>query len=66
MNTDDIQELIDDIKEILDDDETAHVREDLAYEAVLKAIAEGTCENPQECAKLVLTIRDLDFSRWYA
>lgn len=49
-----------------DDDERAHGLEDDLRGAVLLAIAEGRCEDPQECARLALTTDDLTFCRWCA
>lgn len=43
--------------------ETRDLETALHY-AVLSAIAEGTCENPQECAKLALSSSEIDFPRW--
>lgn len=48
------------------DDETAHMYEDEIYTFVLDAIARGECDNPQECAKEALKLKNHDFSRWYA
>lgn len=50
----------------LDDDESAHIAEDLLYAEVLQSIAEGSCENAAECARLALTSEMIEFSRWYA
>jgi hypothetical protein len=30
----------------------------------LQAIAHGTCEDPQECARLALTTTEIEFARW--
>ena len=54
------------IEEAGDDDGVAHARENDLYEAVLQAIAAGTCENPTECARLALTSKALDFCRYYS
>lgn len=48
------------------DHEELHILEDSLYEDILKAIAEGRCENQQECAAEALKVGELDFSRWYA
>lgn len=48
------------------DDEVAHGLEDDACSHVLRAIAEGRCDRPAECAAEVLKTKALDFSRWCA
>jgi len=48
------------------DDEQAHSQEDDLHLAVLTAIAEGTCEDPQACAKEAIKTVALDFARWCA
>jgi len=65
MNKEEVIELIKKVKEHEDDTEEAHCLADSAYISVLEAIAEGTCDEPQICAKLILTIEDMDFNRWY-
>jgi hypothetical protein len=54
------------IEEISGDDECAHGYEDSLHQAVLRSIALGECENPQEYAKEALKTLDLDFARWCA
>lgn len=51
---------------IAGDPEAAHIAEDELYIDVLKAIADGTATNPQDCALHALDARGLDFNRWYA
>lgn len=40
--------------------------EDELYEKVLSAIAADECDDPRECARLALTSRLIEFTRWYA
>lgn len=52
---------------LLDEDpESLHYEEEDFYTSVLQAIADGTCEDPQQCAAIVLKIGSVDFTRWYA
>ena len=48
------------------DDEAAHSEEDELYRDVLKAIADGTAEQPAKCAAAALETRDITFARWCA
>ena len=48
------------------DDEGAHIAEDELYMDVLKAIAEGRCDDPAACASEALKSDNIDFARWYA
>jgi len=48
------------------DDERAHSYEDSLHCAVLEAIAQGRCENPEDCAAKALQSSSIDFSRWCA
>lgn len=66
VNVSDIQSMLDEIKAESGDPEVAHCTEDDMHFALLQAIADGTCENPQECARLALTSTDIDFPRWCA
>lgn len=45
------------------DDEHAHGLEDALYRDVLKAIAEGTCEEPVGCARVALATQKIKFAR---
>lgn len=65
MTLDDIQERLNRIASILSDDE-AHMWEDSLHQDVLKAIAEGQCDDPAACARLALTSQQMVFSRWCA
>lgn len=66
MTPADVQKMVDDLAVCCGDDEAAHETEDRIHQDVLKAIATGKAKNPRECARIALTTRDLDFSRWYA
>jgi hypothetical protein len=48
------------------DNECAHVDEDTLWREVLQSIADGTCEDPQACAKAALRSTEIVFHRWYA
>jgi hypothetical protein len=48
------------------DHESAHAIEDELHQIVLRAIADGSCENPAECARLALTTLEVDTARWCA
>lgn len=48
------------------DDRAAHSHEDGLHQAVLRAIADGTAEDPQTMAAAALRTADIDFARWYA
>jgi hypothetical protein len=66
MNPETVKARLADIEKVKDDDEMAHSSEDSLHEEVLSAIANGTCENPAECARLALTSSLIEFSRWCA
>lgn len=54
------------IADVADDNERAHVFEDELHRRVLQAIADGTCEDPQGCAREAIRTLELRFKRWYA
>jgi hypothetical protein len=54
------------IRAAASDPEVAHTLEDTLRAAVLQAIAEGRCTDPQECARVALLTRQVDFARWCA
>ena len=68
MTVDDIHGVIDEIevvlKEGINSDPIAHASEDMLYQNVLHAIADGVA-NPKELAKEALKVAKLKFSRWY-
>lgn len=45
------------------DYEAAHADEDRLWRDVLRAIAEGWCEDPAACARAALESQDLEFKR---
>jgi hypothetical protein len=68
MTPEDVRKLVQKIKEEVDegDDEMLHVKEDALYQEVLEAIADGSAENPSECARIALETSKFDFARWCA
>lgn len=66
MTVEFVRAAVAEIEHIGGDDERAHSHEDTLHQAVLLAIAERTCDDPQACAKEALRTLDLDFSRWCA
>ena len=54
------------IKDCVADYEAAHSLEDQLYFAVLAHIAEGTADNPAECAAEAVKTSDIDFARYCA
>jgi hypothetical protein len=48
------------------DSEVAHSSEDALYVDVLKALADGSLESPQEAARICLQSQELPFDRWCA
>lgn len=66
LTVDDLRAAIAQIEATCNDDEHAHILEDGLHQAVLEAIALGTCDDPAECAALALQTRDISFYRWYA
>lgn len=66
MTPAEVQKMVDHLARPCGDDETLHAEEDQIHRDVLEAIAMGKARNARECARIALTTRDLDFSRWYA
>jgi len=66
MNPQEVQKRIDAIRCETEDDARAHSMEDELHQDVLRAIAEGRCDEPAECSRLALTTIDIGFARWYA
>lgn len=60
------KEWVNDIKDSCRDFEAAHVLEDELYLKVLRGIADGTCEDPQQIAKEVIKTQDINFPRYCA
>jgi hypothetical protein len=66
VNVDDVRAVIEHIRQISGDSERAHIMEDKLHQAVLRAIADGTCENPVGCAQDALVTQKIEFERWHA
>ena len=66
MSLDENQKRIDQLREIAGDDEAAHSEEDDLRRDVLRAIADGECDDPAAAARLVLTTSEIRFARWCA
>lgn len=65
MTTEEIQNRIEHIKEIAGDNEEAHVEQDNLMRDFIRYVA--TFESPIATkAKLVLTVGDIEFERWFA
>lgn len=64
MDADMVRARVEEIREVAWDDEMAHEREDALRSEVLRAIADGSCVNPQECAQIALTTSEIEFKRW--
>ena len=62
----DVIERVQKIFDIRGDDEMAHIHEEDLYLDVLKAIAEGKCDNPAACAREAVKTDEIQFSRWHA
>jgi hypothetical protein len=54
------------IRGLAGDAESAHAEEDSLHMHVLAAIADGSCVEPELCAKAALSTMLIDFPRWYA
>lgn len=68
MTLDQVREALEEIRAEAkkDDDEGAHICEDRLHVDVLRAIAEGTAEDPVAMARLALESALVDFHRWCA
>lgn len=66
MNVLQVQAAVALISTVAGDDERAHGAEDELHQALLRSIADGTCENPKACAAEALKTLDIDFARWCA
>jgi hypothetical protein len=51
--------------EVYGDLEAAHMEEDRLYETVLRAVAEGKCDDPREVARAALGTETLNYVRTY-
>lgn len=54
------------INENIEDPELAHIIEDDLYEEFVRFICNNTDPPFRDYAKLLLTTKNMDFSRWYA
>lgn len=66
MTVDEVIGRVEKIKAARGDDELAHSMEDLLHQDVLRAVADGSCEDQVGCAKASLETLKIDFARWYA
>jgi hypothetical protein len=64
--SDDVQAWLEAIAALANDDEVAHSSEDELHRAVLRAIADGSAEQPVRMAELALRTEAIEFSRWCA
>lgn len=48
------------------DTEVAHTLEDVLFQDVLQAIANGSCREPRVCAAEAVKALTIDFQRWCA
>ncbi|WP_297952990.1 hypothetical protein [uncultured Lactobacillus sp.] len=61
-----VKKWVDSIKDSRSDFEAAHVLEDELYLKILRGIADGTCEDPQQVAKEAIKTQDINFPRYCA
>ena len=66
MNVEDVDQWLKRIEEISNDDEKAHELTDDLHKAVLRAIADRSCEDGQALAHTALKSETIEFRRWYA
>lgn len=66
MSPEEVLRRVDVIRESSGDDEGAHGMEDSLWSDVLRAISDGTADDPAGCAKAALLTQEIDFSRWCA
>jgi hypothetical protein len=66
MNASDVAERVSAIHKMAIHDEAAHAAEDNLYRDVLRAIAQGECDNPAACAQQALMTQAITFGRWYS
>jgi len=66
VTSDAVRERIESMKAEAGDWEVTHVIEDDLWAEVLQSIAEGSCDDPAELARVALHSVDLGFTRWYA
>ncbi len=64
-----LKDVLDRVKKVADlrgDSEAAHGAEDDLHQEVLRAIADGICDDPAACARGALATLEIKFSRWCA
>jgi phosphosulfolactate phosphohydrolase-like enzyme len=66
MKKQDVTNALATIRAAKGDDERQHALEDALYASVLKAIANGTADDPVGLARLAITSSRIKFSRWCA
>lgn len=66
MNPEIVRARVKEIHAMRSDDEAAHSEEDSLRNDLLQGIADGSCEDPQECARLALETNEIPFARWCA
>lgn len=66
MTVDDVKEMVANIAILAGDAEAAHSAEDDLHQDVLRAIANGDCDDPKSCAAEALKTLDIKFERWCA
>ena len=66
LTVDAVKRGVDEVGRLAPDDEAAHVAEDALYGNVLRAIADGICEDARECARVALKAQEIKFARWCA
>jgi len=61
-----VKKMIAEIESVGTDYEVAHAKEDELYLKLLRAIAEGTCTDPEACAQEAIKTQFMDFPRYCA
>lgn len=66
MTEQDVKVRVEHIVDLSKDYESAHGAEDTLFFDLLRAIADGSCVNPQKCCKFAIQSRQITFKRVYA
>lgn len=66
MTVADVAARVQAIRSSAGDDEVAHGMEDDLHQDVLRAIADGRCEDVRGCATAALETKTIKFARWCA
>jgi hypothetical protein len=61
-----VLKMLEDVYASAGDNEAAHGLEDRMHQTVLRAIADGKCEEPREAARIALKSQEISFARWCA